>query len=326
MNLVIFQKINRAMCRCVMNSNTPVKGLTPAEVSERKKQGLQNFPKNVSTKSYKHILMENTVSLFNFINLALFIILLYVGSFKNCLFIMVVVCNTFIGIVQEIRSKRAIDKLSIVNQSTVLAIRDGKEVRLDVSELVRDDVIHLTSGCQISNDCTVIQGSCEVNESLITGESDSIFKDSGSNLLSGSFIVSGSCLCRINNVGSDNYADSILSQISYVKKSSSEIVRVIKRIIVVISICIIPFGGMLFYNQYNLSHNTFADAVVNSAAAIIGMIPEGLVLLISTVFALGVVRLSKKKVLSQDLYSLESLARADVLCLDKTGTITTGDL
>lgn len=309
-----------------MIDNSMIFGLTDDEVEERKRNGLGNTVNRVSTKSYKHIFIENIFSLFNFINLIIAIILLYVGSIKNCLFMLVVVCNTFIGIIQEIRSKRVIDKLSIINQSTVAVIRAGKKENIDVNEIVMDDVVELSSGCQVSNDCMVIDGSCEVNESLITGESDSIFKGENSGLLSGSYIVSGKCLCKVTGVGKNNYADSILSQIKYVKKTNSEIVKVIKRIIVVISICIIPFSVLLFYNQYTLTNGDFTEAVINSAAAIIGMIPEGLVLLISTVFAIGVIRLSKRKVLSQDLYSLEALARTDVLCLDKTGTITTGKM
>lgn len=309
-----------------MRNNTEITGLTSAEVAERHRTGNMKNAKKVTTKSYKQIFTENIFSLFNFINLIIACVLLYVGSAKNCLFMIVVVCNTIIGIIQEVRSKRTIDKLSIINQSTVNVIRDGRMSATDITEIVKDDVIELAAGAQVPNDCTVIDGSCEVNESLITGESDSIYKEKGSSILSGSFVISGRCYCRVDKVGSENYADSILGQIKYVKKTNSEIVRVIKRIILVISISIIPFSALLFYNQIGLSHNTFEDAVVNSAAAIIGMIPEGLVLLISTVFAIGVIRLSKKNVLSQDLYSLESLARTDVLCLDKTGTVTTGEM
>lgn len=309
-----------------MESNRNISGLSEAEVLTKRKNGEGSSPEQITTKSYKHILFENIFSLFNFLNLAIAIVLIEVGSLKNCLFMIVVICNTFIGIIQEIRSKRVIDKLSIVNRLSVTVIRDGKKKSVDRSELVRGDVIEFTAGCQISNDCEIISGSCEVNEALITGESDSVFKPQGERLLSGSFLVSGKCLCRITGTGSENYADSVLGQIKYVKKTNSEIVNVIRKIIVVISICIIPFGGLLFYNQYTLSHNTLKEAVESSAAALIGMIPEGLVLLISTVFAIGVIRLSKRNILSQDLYSLEALARIDVLCLDKTGTITTGEM
>ena len=311
--------------RCKMD-NINISGLSEEEAAQRLNLSKTNRKNKSATKSYKQIFFENIFSLFNFINAAIAIVLLEVGSVKNCLFMLVVICNTFIGIAQEIRSKRVIDKLSIVNQSKVNVIRSGKSRNADISELVKDDIIELNSGCQIPNDCVIVSGSCEVNEALVTGESDSVFKPEGEKLLSGSFVVSGKCLCRIVGVGSENYADSLLGQIKYVKKSSSEIVDVIRKIIVVISICIIPFGGLLFYNQYTLSHSTLKEAVESSAAALIGMIPEGLVLLISTVFAMGVIRLSKRNVLSQDLYSLETLARTDVLCLDKTGTVTTGEM
>ncbi len=308
-----------------MNNNI-IYGLTSNEVEQRRKQGKVNTVRKVTTKSYKHIFFENICSVFNAMNVAIMLILLYVGSVKNCMYMCVVVCNTVIGIVQEIRSKRAVDRLSIINRSSVVAVRDGLKKIIDIEEIVKDDVIILSNGSQVPNDCTIIKGMCEVNESLVTGESDSIAKEEGTRLLSGSYLVSGECWCRVDNVGKDNYADSILGQIKYVKKTNSEIVKVIKRITVVMGICIVPFGGLLFYNQYNLPSNTFEDAVVNSAASIIGMIPEGLVLLISTVFTLGVLRLSQKNILSQNMYSLENLARTDVICLDKTGTITTGNM
>ncbi len=306
--------------------NINISGLSEEEAAKRLKLTKHGRKNKSTTKSYKHIFFENIFSLFNFINAAIAVVLLEVGSVKNCLFMLVVICNTFIGIIQEIRSKRVIDKLSIVNQSEVTVIRSGKSRSVDINELVKDDIIELKSGCQIPNDCIIVNGNCEVNESLVTGESDSVFKPEGEKLLSGSFVVSGNCLCKIVGVGSENYADSLLGQIKYVKKSSSEIVDVIRKIIVVISIIIIPFGALLFYNQYTLSHSTLKEAVESSAAALIGMIPEGLVLLITTVFAMGIIRLSKRNVLSQDLYSLETLARADVLCLDKTGTVTTGEM
>ena len=306
--------------------NIKIVGLTQIQAQKRLKERHLRGKTKLSTKSYKQILFENIFSLFNFINLSIAILLAEVGSVKNCLFMIVVISNTFIGIIQEIRSKRIIDKLSIVNQTKVTVRRDGEYRQLTKNELVKDDIIKLSSGCQIPNDCVVVKGSCEVNESLLTGESDSIYKPTGEKLLSGSFVVSGSCLCKIVGVGENNYADSLLGQIKYVKRPKSEIYEVIRRIIVVISICIIPFGLILFYNQYTLSHTVLKEAVESTAAALIGMIPEGLILLISTVFAMGVIRLSKKNVLSQDLYSLETLARTDTLCLDKTGTLTTGEM
>lgn len=277
-------------------------------------------------KPYKEILFRNIFTLFNFVNLIIAIVLFKVGSVKNCLFMIVVISNTLIGIVQEIRSKIVIDKLSILNKTPVAVIRNGKSLEIDKEFLLKEDIVELKSGCQIPNDCLIEEGECEVNESLVTGESDSVYKPCGEKLLSGSFVVSGECKCRVTAVGKENYANSLLGQIKYVKKPQSEIAAFIRRIIAVISICIIPFGLILFYNQYNLSHTTLKTAVESSSAALIGMIPEGLVLLISTVFALGAIRLAKENVLSQDLYALETLAKTDVLCLDKTGTITTGEM
>lgn len=301
-------------------------GLSGEEAEQLRREGKCNRPEKPMTKSYKHILFENIFSVFNLINAVIAAALLYVHSYKNCLFMIAVISNTLIGIVQEVRSKRVTDRLSIVSQRRVTVIRSGQRRSEPTESLVKGDLIELTQGCQLPNDCVVVSGSCEVNESLLTGEADALPKRQGDKLLSGSFLVGGSCVARITAVGSENYSDSILSQIKYVKRTNSEIVRVIKRIISVVTICIVPIGAMLFHNQLTQSGATLREAVESSSAALIGMIPEGLVLLTSTVFALGVVRLARKNVLSQDLYSLEALARTDVICLDKTGTITTGEM
>ena len=307
-----------------MNETDAVSGLSEQQAEERRQIGLCNQKPKLGTKSYYRICFENIFSVFNIMNVLIAIALVYVGSYKNCLFMLAVISNTFIGIFQEIRSKRVIDKLSIINQKTVTIVRDGKSRSVDISELVKGDIILLESGAQVPNDCIIRSGCCEANESLLTGESDSIAKKHGDKLLSGSYLVSGKCLCEIASVGKENYADSILHEIKYVKKNSSEIVRVVKRIITVVSVCLVPLGALLFCNQ--LEQSSLKETVESTAAALIGMIPEGLVLLTSAVFALGVIRLSKKNVLSQNLYSLETLARIDVLCLDKTGTVTTGDM
>ena len=309
-----------------MEEKEKIKGLSEQQAEEQRRLGLCNRPQRSSTKSYRHIFFENIFSVFNMINAVIALSLIYVGSFKNCLFMLAVISNTLIGIIQEIRSKRVTDRLSIVSQPTVTLIRSGKRREAKTQELVKGDVIELSMGCQVPNDCTVISGQCEVNEALLTGEADALVKHRGDRLLSGSVIAAGRCLCEITAVGRENYSDSILSQIKYVKRTNSEIVLVIKRIITVLSVCIVPIGALLFLNQITQSQATVREAVESTAAALIGMIPEGLVLLSSTVFALGVVRLSRKNVLSQDLYSLEVLARTDVICLDKTGTITTGEM
>ncbi|MBQ1545982.1 MAG: HAD-IC family P-type ATPase [Clostridia bacterium] len=299
-------------------------GLTDEQARKLREDGFGNKPQKPLSQSYKNIIISNIFNIFNLINILIAAALCFVGSYKNCLFMIAVISNTTVGIVQEIRSKRVIDKLSIVGQKTVTVIRDGCRKTVDVSELVMGDIIEISGGCQVTNDCTVISGRCEVNESLVTGESDPIAKSVGYDLLSGSYIVGGSCLCKISAVGSDNYADSIIDSLRGEKRTSSEIVAVLDKIIGAVSVCIIPLGVLLFYNQ--MTQSELYESVESTAAALIGMIPEGLVLLTSTVFALGVVRLSKKNVLSQDLYSLEALARTDILCLDKTGTVTTGEM
>lgn len=301
-------------------------GLTEEQAAQLRKKGLCNSPKRSNTRSYRHILFNNIFSVFNLINAALAAALIYVGSIKNSLFMLAVISNTLVGIVQEIRSKRTIDKLSILNRSAVTAVRSGERKTLAPEELVLGDIIVLERGCQIPNDCEIVSGRCEVNEALLTGEADALVKKQGDKLLSGSFLVSGSCVCRITAVGSDNYADSLLGKISYIKKTNSEIVRTVNRIISVITVLIVPLGALLFNSQMMQDNATLRESVESTAAVLIGMIPEGLVLLTSTVFALGIVRLSKKNVLSQELYSLESLARTDVICLDKTGTVTTGEM
>lgn len=300
-------------------------GLSEEQARQIAESGGKRHSKR-TTKSYRHILFENIFSVFNLINAFIAAALFFVGSYKNCLFMIAVISNTLIGIVQEIRSKRVIDKLAIVDQPYATIVREGKKRRAALDEIVKGDIIVLENGCQIPNDCVVRTGCCEVNEALITGEADSVAKNPGDKLLSGSFVVSGSCLCEVTAAGSENYADSILGEIKYVKRTSSEIVRVVKRIITAVSVCIVPLGALLFFNQRSQLHTTTKEAVESTAAALIGMIPEGLVLLTSTVFALGVVKLARKSVLSRDLYSLEALARTDVLCLDKTGTVTTGDM
>ena len=310
----------------MINEKVKKLSLSDKEVDERIKKGLVNKDSGSKSKSIKRIVFENTVTLFNFLNLFLLILLLLVGSFKNMLFVGVVVCNIIIGIVQEIRSKKAVDKLSIVVSSNIDVIRNGKTENISMDEIVKDDVIVLKSGLQIPCDCKIIDGFCFVNESLLTGESDRIEKHEGDKLLSGSFISSGVVYAKVENVGDENYASKIQQQATYHKKINSEIMSTLNKIIRFCTIAIFPVGIALFINQFYFNHNTFKDSIVTIVAALIGMIPEGLILLTSTVLAVSVIRLSRKNVLVQQLFCIETLARVDVLCLDKTGTITTGEL
>ena len=300
--------------------------LSDNEIKKRIENGEVNKNADSKSKTIKRIVIENTLTLFNFLNLFLMVLLLLVGSYKNMLFMGVVVCNTIIGIVQEIRSKKAVDRLSIVVSSNIDAVRNGRIVNISVNDIVKDDIIVLKSGAQIPCDCEVAEGLCYVNESLLTGESDSIEKNVGDKLLSGSFVSSGMVYARVEKVGNESYASKLQQEATYHKKINSEIMYTLNRIIRFCSIAIFPMGTALFINQYFFNHTGFKDTVVSTVAALIGMIPEGLILLTSTVLAVSVIRLSRKNVLVQQLFCIETLARVDVLCLDKTGTITTGEL
>ena len=249
-----------------------------------------------------------------------------VGSYKNMLFMLVVVINTAISTYQEIHSKRIIDKLSVMASSKATVIRDGKKQEISINSIVLDDILEFNSGNQIATDSMIFDGEVEVDESFITGESDTIFKKKGDMLLSGSFIVSGKCLAKVKHIGEHNYTAKISSEAKYVKKVNSEIMLSLNKIIKFLSFAIVPIGILLFFNQLKISGGNIEEAVVKSVAAVIGMIPEGLVLLTSTVLAISVIRLSKQKVLVQELYCIETLARVDTLCLDKTGTLTEGTM
>ena len=314
-------------------------GLDTEQVKERIKSNLCNIDTQLPTKSITRIFLDNIVTLFNILNIILGFAVLYVGSYKNMLFLGVMFFNTAIGIFQEIRAKRTIDRLSIISATKVTAIRNGDKCQLSVDEIVLDDILEFSQGNQIPVDCKVILGECDVNESLLTGESDAIHKIEDSMMLSGSFVVSGKCYARVEHVGSENYAAKISAEAKYMKKVNSEIMFTLNKIIKILTFIIIPLAIILFVKQYfvptdsanKLIYTLFgtvdkhlADAVVNTVASVIGMIPEGLILLTSTVLAVSVIRLAKHKVLVQELYCIETLARVDVLCLDKTGTITEG--
>ena len=299
-------------------------GLTENQVALRRQQGLYNGESDIKSKSVRQIVLENLITPFNILNAVLALFILLVGSYKNLLFMGVIFCNIGIGIIQEIRAKRTIDRLAVIAAPKARVIRGGQAAGIDVHELVLDDIIVLSAGNQVCTDCVVKAGECEVNESLLTGESDPVPKEAGDLLLSGSFVVSGGCHARVEHVGADNYAEKISNGAKYLKKPNSEIMTWINRIIKLIGLLIIPIGLLLFYNQYFVSRLPLSKAVVGTAAALVGMIPEGLVLLTSVVLAVSVIRLSRRKALVQSLFCIETLARVDTLCLDKTGTITEG--
>ena len=299
-------------------------GLTDEQIKNRIEGNLVNYDSSVPTKSFKQIIFDNFFTLFNLLNLVLGIAIFAVGSYKNMLFLCIMIINTAISTFQEIHSKKIVDKLAIMAQSKIKVIRNGKEQEISINDLVLDDIVVFNTGSQIPTDCIILRGNVLSNESFITGEPDSITKVEGEMLLSGSYIVGGKCYAKVEHIGEENYTAKISSGAKYVKKINSEIMKSLNKIIKWLSIAIIPIGALLFWNQINLDGATLKDAVVQSVAAVIGMIPEGLVLLTSTVLAVSVIRLSKSKVLVQELYCIETLARVDTLCLDKTGTLTEG--
>lgn len=301
-----------------------IKGLTNQEVELLKQKGLVNYKSTIKTKSVGQIIMTNFFTLFNFLNFALALAIFLVHSYKNLLFLGVVFCNTVISTVQEIRSKKIVDKLSLLNETKATVIRDGVERSIGIHDIVLGDVVKLKAGNHIVTDSKVLDGEILVNESLITGESESVTKTKGDNILSGSFVVSGKAIVETIHVGADNYAAKISLEAKYVKKVNSEIMSFINKVIMTVSILIIPIGIFLFMNQ--LETNTLDDAIVKVVAGLIGMIPEGLVLLTSTVLAISVIRLAQDNVLVQELYCIETLARVDTICLDKTGTLTEGNM
>ena len=320
------QPLENSKNRPIRFSPDAALGLTTEQVQKRIAQGLANGEPETRTKSVRQILRENLLTPFNLLNLILGMLVFLAGSYKNMLFLGVAFFNTLIGVFQEIQAKRTIDKLSLIAAPKARVIRNGAISQIPVNELVLDDVCLLEAGNQVCADCIVMQGGCEVNESLITGESDPISKSEGELLLSGSFLVSGSVRARVEHVGEENYAAAIVKTVKRPKRAVSEIMTSINRIIRFIGFAILPLGILMFCKQVFFSHQDFRHGVVATVGSLVGMVPEGLVLLTSVVLAVSVLRLARRRALVQDLYSIETLARVDVLCLDKTGTITEGSM
>ena len=302
------------------------KGLTSEQVRERVRSGRVNGNPHPRTRTVKQIFFHNIFTFFNFINVVLAILIFMVGSPKNAMFAMIIIFNTGIGIFQEIRAKRTIDRLTLISAPKAHVIRDGEKQEIPTEDIVADEVIIFRGGMQAAADCEVAEGECEVNESLITGESDPVYKAKGDKILSGSFIVSGEVKCVAVAIGSDSFSGRITKGAKYTKKPKSKMMTAINRILKGISICIVPIMAILFYNSIFVAGQSLERAVTSSVAAIIGMIPEGLVLLSSIVLFVSAIRLAKARTLVQNLYCMETLARVDVLCLDKTGTITEGNM
>ena len=302
---------------------TADKGLTSAQAKALAEAGWDNRPVASPTKSDKQIVRENLLTYFNLIFVVLAVCLLLVGDWKDMTFLFIVAANAVIGIVQQLRSKRTIEKLTLLSAAKVRTVRDGAVAELASDALVREDVIELTAGCQIPADATVLTGQVQVNESLITGEADAIAKAAGDSLLSGSFVINGKCRARLDQVGADSYAAKLtLAAKKDAGPGKSEMMRSLDRLIRFIGVVLIPIGGALFYNQYAVQELGLRQAVVSTVAALIGMIPEGLFLLTSVALAVSVVRLARNRTLIHEMNAIETLARVDVLCVDKTGTVT----
>ena len=302
-------------------------GLSPAEVEDRIRMGRSNKTDVSISKTKKEIVKEHSLTYFNFLNLFLAILVAFTRQFKNMTFMGVIFINTAIGIFQEFKVKKLIDKVSDMTATKATVIRSGKKQEIDVNHVVLDDILVLENGHQVCADCTVLESDgMEVNESMLTGESKPVKKQPGDKVMSGSFLVAGSGAAKAYHVGEDNYAFTLAKKARVKKRASSEMQETIKKIIKIDGILLIPVGILLYLSQKRIADITEANAVVNTVAGVIGMIPEGLVLLTSVSFVLGVGRLATKKALVQEMESIEALARVDVLCLDKTGTITTGDL
>lgn len=304
-----------------------ITGLTDEEVRQRVEEGFTNRTDISTDKTTKEIVVSNVFTYFNLIFLVITILLIMVGSFRNLTFLPIIIGNTVIGIVQEIRAKKTLEKMSLLNAPHADVIRNGSVEQISTEELVKDDVILLTAGKQICADAVVISGNIQVNESLLTGEADEVEKTEGSTLMSGSFVVSGECYARLEKVGNESYISKLsLEAKSMGGKEQSEMIRSINLIVKWVGIVIIPIGLILFWQSHFVNGESITKSVTSTVAAIIGMIPEGLYLLTTVALALSTMKLARKKVLLHDMKSIETLARVDVLCVDKTGTITEPDM
>ena len=301
-------------------------GLSTEEVKKLTEQGKVNISNNNNLKSNWQIIKDNVFTLFNLYNLIIAIALLLVKAYTNTFFFLIITINVLIGIIQEIHGKNLVKKLSILTASKTTVIRNGKEEEIEVEKVVLGDTIILKQGDQIPSDSYVIEGEIEVNESLLTGESDLVEKKVEDKLLSGSYVVSGKCYAIVEKVGEDNFANQIVSATKKHKDNNSELINSMKRVTKFTSFVIIPVGIILFIQAYFIRETVLNESVIATAAALLGMLPKGLVLLITIALESGVIKLAKKEVLVQELYSIESLAHIDTICLDKTGTITQGKM
>jgi cation-transporting ATPase E len=301
-------------------------GLSEKEAAEKKRQGFVNGETKRMSRSYKEIVKGNTLTYFNFVNIVLFLLVCLTGQFNNTLFIFTMIANTCIGIFQEIKSKQLLDKMAILVVTKVEVKRDGQWKEIPVAEIVLDDLIRLDGGDQIPVDGDVVDGYLEVNESMLTGESNTVLKQKENHVYAGTIVTSGEAYAHVTRVGKNCLASTIMEEAQKEKKAESKLHNDLNKLIRVISYAIIPIGIILYIVQKNSLGMQWQDSILKMVAAVVGMIPEGLVVLTSIALAVSVIRLSQKKVLVQDLFSIESLARVDTICLDKTGTLTQGTM
>lgn len=298
-------------------------GLTTAEVEERRRLGQDNREVVAPSKSIKQIVASNVLTYFNLVFLVIASLLIMVRSYRDLTFLPIIIANTLIGIIQELRAKQVLDNLKVMNMPKVRTLRDGEEVEVGIYELVRDDVVRLAAGNQIPADASVVEGKVMVNEALLTGEAEEIQKNVGEELLSGTFVVSGECLARLKKVGEEAYASKLTLEAKAMKQGEqSEIIRSLNKIVKMAGVVIIPIGIVMFCQQYFWGDQGLQASVRAMVAAIIGMIPEGLFLLASVTLVISAMKWARRQVMLHDMKSIETLARVDTLCVDKTGTIT----
>lgn len=301
-------------------------GLTLFQVQSRKEQKLVNTKEVKTSKSYLSIIIKNVFTLFNMLWFAIAFILIYIGAYEELFFMIIIILNLLIGIIQEIKAKLTVEKLSLLTAPVATVKREGKEYNIPVTSVVLDDIIKLNMGKEICCDSIIVSGNVEVNESMLTGESVPVKKTEGDNLFAGSFVTSGSCTARVDKVGSENYVQKLAKKAKKLKEPKSELLKSLRLLINIIAILILPLTAITVYRNYNIFDGVIYRTITKSAGAVVGMIPSGMFLLTSVALAVGVVRLAKKRTLVQDLYCIEMLARTTTLCLDKTGTITDGTM
>jgi len=306
---------------------TPEQGLTQAQAAQLAAAGWHNRVEETNLKSTGEIIRENTLTFFNLVFVVLAALLVLAGSFRDMFFLLIAAINSLIGIVQQLRSRATLSKLALVAQARVKVVRGGQLGTVPVDQLVREDIVELGAGDQIPADGPVLVGQVTVNEALITGEADPIVKHPGDPLLSGSFVVSGKCRARMDQVGAASYAARLAHEAKADQGAGkSEMMKSLDRLIRVIGFALIPLGIALFCNEFLVQEQSFSTSITSMVAALIGMIPEGLYLLTSVALAVSVMRLAQRKTLVHQMSAIETLARVDVLCVDKTGTVTQPDM